>query len=54
MNPDLQNERRKATFNVEALTYVIEGGEAFTQRRREIGITFNHIYTYIRPRRPYF
>ena len=38
MNPDLQNERKKITFNIEALTHVIDGGEAFTTRRREIGM----------------
>ena len=37
VNPDLQKERLKATFNTEQMTNVLDGGEAVTKRRRYIG-----------------
>lgn len=37
MNPDIVKERRSATFNVETLTNILDGGPEKTCRRREIG-----------------
>lgn len=37
MNPDIMKERRNATFDVEKLTYILDGGSEKTKRRREIG-----------------
>lgn len=37
MNPDIVKERRNATFDVETLTNVLDGGPEKTRRRREIG-----------------
>lgn len=37
MNPDILNERQKATFDVEKLTNILNGGPEKTKRRREIG-----------------
>jgi acyl-CoA oxidase len=34
MNPDLKREREQATFNVEKLTHMLDGGKAKTERRR--------------------
>ena len=34
MNPDLQRERRNATFDVEKMTNMLDGGKARTERRR--------------------
>jgi acyl-CoA oxidase len=34
MNPDLKRERERATFNVEKITNMIDGGKATTDRRR--------------------
>ncbi|XP_061628328.1 peroxisomal acyl-coenzyme A oxidase 1 isoform X1 [Phyllopteryx taeniolatus] len=36
MNPDILNERQKATFDVEKLTNILNGGLEKTKRRREI------------------
>ncbi|XP_061779089.1 peroxisomal acyl-coenzyme A oxidase 1 isoform X3 [Nerophis lumbriciformis] len=36
MNPDIQAERQKATFDVEKLTHILNGGPEKTRRRREI------------------
>jgi len=36
MNPDLENERAKATFSVERLTNMLDGGADRTKRRRQI------------------
>ncbi|XP_077379444.1 peroxisomal acyl-coenzyme A oxidase 1 isoform X2 [Festucalex cinctus] len=36
MNPDILNERRKTTFDVEKLTNILNGGPEKTNRRREI------------------
>ncbi|XP_076148997.1 peroxisomal acyl-coenzyme A oxidase 1 isoform X2 [Alosa pseudoharengus] len=36
MNPDIQRERENATFNPELLTYILDGGQEKTRRRREI------------------
>ncbi|XP_019732078.1 peroxisomal acyl-coenzyme A oxidase 1 isoform X1 [Hippocampus comes] len=36
MNPDILNERQKATFDVEKLTNILNGGPEKTKRRREI------------------
>uniref|UniRef100_A0A6Q2WXJ0 Acyl-coenzyme A oxidase n=1 Tax=Esox lucius TaxID=8010 RepID=A0A6Q2WXJ0_ESOLU len=36
MNPDISKERENATFNVEKLTYILDGGIEKTKRRREI------------------
>ncbi|XP_054635959.1 peroxisomal acyl-coenzyme A oxidase 1 isoform X2 [Dunckerocampus dactyliophorus] len=36
MNPDIQKERQKATFEVEKLTHILDGGPEKTRRRREI------------------
>ena len=37
VNPDLQKERNTATFDPDQLTFVLDGGEKFTKRRRYIG-----------------
>ncbi|TKS68816.1 Peroxisomal acyl-coenzyme A oxidase 1 [Collichthys lucidus] len=36
MNPDLMKERQNATFDVEKLTHILDGGPEKTKRRREI------------------
>lgn len=36
MNPDIMKERQNATFNVEKLTNILDGGPEKTKRRREI------------------
>ncbi|KAI4832142.1 peroxisomal acyl-coenzyme A oxidase 1 isoform X2 [Pseudochaenichthys georgianus] len=36
MNPDITKERKNATFDVEKLTYILDGGPEKTKRRREI------------------
>ncbi|XP_031419959.1 peroxisomal acyl-coenzyme A oxidase 1 isoform X1 [Clupea harengus] len=36
MNPDIQRERENATFNTDLLTYILDGGQEKTRRRREI------------------
>lgn len=37
MNPDIMKERQNATFDVEKLTHILDGGSEKTKRRREIG-----------------
>lgn len=37
MNPDIKKERENATFSVEKLTNILDGGQQKTKRRREIG-----------------
>lgn len=37
MNPDLARERSKASFNVEELTNLLDGGKDKTERRRYLG-----------------
>lgn len=37
MNPDIKKERQNATFDVEKLTNILDGGPEKTKRRREIG-----------------
>uniref|UniRef100_A0A8C3AZS0 Acyl-coenzyme A oxidase n=1 Tax=Cyclopterus lumpus TaxID=8103 RepID=A0A8C3AZS0_CYCLU len=37
MNPDITRERQHATFDVEKLTHILDGGPEKTRRRREIG-----------------
>lgn len=37
MNPDILKERQNANFDVEKLTYILDGGLEKTKRRREIG-----------------
>ena len=37
INPDLEKERKGATFDPELLTIILDGGEKRTQRRRYIG-----------------
>ncbi|XP_037326730.2 peroxisomal acyl-coenzyme A oxidase 1 isoform X2 [Pungitius pungitius] len=36
MNPDITRERQNATFDVEKLTHILDGGNEKTKRRREI------------------
>uniref|UniRef100_A0A1A8LU44 Acyl-coenzyme A oxidase n=1 Tax=Nothobranchius pienaari TaxID=704102 RepID=A0A1A8LU44_9TELE len=36
MNPDIRRERQNASFNVNELTYILDGGPEKTKRRREI------------------
>ena len=43
MNPDIVKERRTISFNVNGLTNVLDGGEAITERRREVGM-YKKIY----------
>ena len=38
VNPDLQRERDRASFDIEKLTHVLDGGDWFTERRRYIGM----------------
>jgi len=38
VNVDLQNERKKCTFNTEELTNFLDGGEQKTLRRRKLGL----------------
>ncbi len=37
INPDLQKERDAATFNSEKLTFLLEGSQDVTERRRRVG-----------------
>ena len=37
MNPDIMRERQNATFDVDKLTNILDGGLEKTKRRREIG-----------------
>ena len=37
VNPDLQKERNAATFDPDQITFVLDGGEHVTKRRRYIG-----------------
>lgn len=37
MNPDIVKERHNATFDVDTLTNILDGGAEKTRRRREIG-----------------
>lgn len=37
MNADILKERQNATFDVEKLTNILDGGPELTKRRREIG-----------------
>lgn len=42
MNPDIVKERKSATFDVEKLTFILDGGPEITRRRREIeSLVFN-------------
>lgn len=41
MNPDIVKERKNATFDVEKLTFILDGGPEKTRRRREIGEIVN-------------
>jgi acyl-CoA oxidase len=36
MNPDLQRERQRATFSVQNVTYLLDGGRDRTDRRRQL------------------
>ncbi|ELT92563.1 hypothetical protein CAPTEDRAFT_167362 [Capitella teleta] len=36
VNPDLQSERDGATFDTNKLTFLLDGGEGMTERRREV------------------
>ncbi|MED6236304.1 hypothetical protein ATANTOWER_007266 [Ataeniobius toweri] len=36
MNPDIKRERLNASFDVEKVTYILDGGPEKTKRRREI------------------
>jgi acyl-CoA oxidase len=36
MNPDLQRERSRASFSVERLTHMLDGGPRHTERRRQL------------------
>ena len=36
MNPDILRERQNATFDIEKLTNILDGGAERTNRRREI------------------
>ena len=46
VNPDLKKERDTATFKTEELTHVIDGGEAKTKRRKELGCLYIYIILY--------
>ena len=45
VNPDLQKERDSATFIPELLSYILDGGEGMTKRRREVGKCTNRLGT---------
>jgi len=56
INPDLQTERAKATFSIERMTNLLDGGKTRTERRREIediiqkdpsGVFSNHENIYL-------
>ena len=36
-NEDLQKERNKRSFDPLELTYILDGGKALTEKRRDIG-----------------
>lgn len=38
VNPDIQKERNTCTFNIQELTYLLDGGQEKTKRRKELGI----------------
>ncbi len=44
VNPDLQRERNNASFNPLELTYVLDGCQEFTERRRELGKSVNELF----------
>ena len=37
MNPDILKERKTINFDVNEMAFVLDGGEAITERRREVG-----------------
>lgn len=37
MNPDLQKERRKCSFDPKELTYLLDGGQEKTAERKQRG-----------------
>jgi len=37
INPELLRERANATFDPEQITYMLDGGETITSKRREMG-----------------
>ena len=37
VNPDLAKEREKASFNTTELTYLLDGGQQKTERKRFLG-----------------
>uniref|UniRef100_A0A3B4ADM2 Acyl-coenzyme A oxidase n=1 Tax=Periophthalmus magnuspinnatus TaxID=409849 RepID=A0A3B4ADM2_9GOBI len=41
MNPDIVKERQNASFDVQKLTYILDGGPEKTKRRREISLVLN-------------
>lgn len=47
VNEDLIRERKKCTFDVQELIYLIDGGEKYTQERKEIGMFYSVYYNII-------
>ena len=45
-NADLVRERSGASFNIEELTHIIDGGEHRTNRRKELGMFIFMFYDY--------
>ena len=43
VNTDLQQERKNASFKPLELTYVLDGCQEFTERRRELGKLLNQL-----------
>jgi len=37
IHPELRKERAKTTFDPEQITYVLDGGDYLTKKRREMG-----------------
>lgn len=41
VNPDLERERKKCTFNTQELTHLLDGGPEKTAERKERGTSLN-------------
>lgn len=46
VNPDLAEERRKASFDATELTYLLHGGRQKTERRRFLGKLWDYFSLY--------
>lgn len=50
VNPDLAKERLKCNFNIEEVTYIIDGGKEKTLQRKKIGEFYSRRLTYLNTR----